>query len=87
MKPESIRVKHPELPVDCELEQMKAMWEAEERKPYLILEGGFYEGEYVTVSMAGDIVKRKVWYDSFAGDLFIWYKNRRFFYYKFEYAE
>lgn len=49
-----------------------------------IIENNFIEGEYVTVIMFDkSTIRRKVYYDSTAGDLFIWYKGRKYFYYEF----
>lgn len=49
-----------------------------------ILDGEFFEGQSVTVSIDGRIVQRKVRYSSTAGDLFIQYKNKMYFLYEFE---
>ena len=48
-----------------------------------IVNGNFIEGEYVTVNINGNIVKRKVYYSKDAGDLYVWCKNRKYFYYEF----
>lgn len=49
-----------------------------------ILSNNFYEGEYVTVSLDGKEVKRKVYYSAEVGDLYINYKGLRYFLYEFE---
>lgn len=49
-----------------------------------IVEGKFYEGEFVTVSIDGKVVKRRVYYSTTAGDLYIRYKNNLYFYYEFQ---
>lgn len=49
----------------------------------IIIDGNFIEGEYVTVNINGNIVKRKVYYSKDAGDLYVWCKNRRYFYCEF----
>lgn len=49
-----------------------------------IIDNNFIEGEYVTVIMFDEsTIRRKVYYDNTAGDLFIWYKGRKYFYYEF----
>jgi hypothetical protein len=48
-----------------------------------IIEGNFYQGEFVTVSVGGVKIKRKVHYSGMAGDLYIWYKNNMYFYSEF----
>lgn len=58
--------------------------EHEEIKDELkIIEGNFCEGQFVTVSINGDVVKRKVYYSASAGDLYIRYKNSVYFLYEF----
>lgn len=48
-----------------------------------IIKGNFIEGEYVSVIMFdGNTIRRKVYYDKTAGDLFIWYKGYKYFYYE-----
>lgn len=49
----------------------------------VIIDGNFIEGEYVTVNINGNIVKRKVYYSKDAGDLYVWCKCRKYFYYEF----
>lgn len=49
-----------------------------------VLEGKFYEGEFVTVSINGNVVKRRVYFSTMAKDLFVWYKNNMYFYCEFE---
>lgn len=49
-----------------------------------ILKGRFTEGEKVTVSINGIEISRKVHYSKEAGDLFIWFKNNRYFYCEFQ---
>ncbi len=49
-----------------------------------ILKGNFTEGEKVTVSINGKEINRKVHYSKEAGDLFIWFKNNKYFYYEFQ---
>lgn len=44
-----------------------------------LLDGEFYEGEMVTVSINGKTVTRKVHYDTQAGDLYIVCDNNRYF--------
>lgn len=44
-----------------------------------IIDGQFYEGQYVWVSINGNVVKRKVYYSTMAGDLFVRYKNMMYF--------
>ena len=49
-----------------------------------IIQGNFIENETVIVSIDGKEVSRKVHYSKEAGDLFIWYKNNKYFYYEFQ---
>lgn len=49
-----------------------------------IIGGKFYEGERVTVSINGEVITRKVHYSRDAGDLYIVFKNDRYFYGEFE---
>lgn len=49
----------------------------------LILNGNFIENEKVTVSIDNKTITRRVYYCSTAGDLYIWYKNNKYFYYEF----
>ena len=49
-----------------------------------IIQGYFTEGETVTVEIKGAKITRKVHYDAQAGDLFVWYKGSKYFYYEFE---
>lgn len=44
-----------------------------------VLDGNFYEGEYLTLSVNGKIIKRKVYYSKDAGDLYFMYKNSMYF--------
>lgn len=48
------------------------------------VDGKFYEGNFVTVSIGGDVVKRRVYYSASAGDLYIRYKNKAYFLYEFD---
>ena len=49
-----------------------------------ILQGRFIENETVKVLIDGKEISRKVHWSKEAGDLFIWYKNNRYFYYEFQ---
>lgn len=49
-----------------------------------IINGNFIESEYVTVNINGTVVTRKVYYSASAGDLYIVYKNHRYFYCEFK---
>lgn len=49
-----------------------------------IVSGEFCEGKKVTVSINGNTVTRKVYYSKDAGDLYITYKNSRYFYSEFD---
>ena len=49
-----------------------------------VIDGNFYEGEFVTVSINDDVIRRKVYYSGTAGDLYIRYKNRMYFKYEFK---
>ena len=49
-----------------------------------IIQGRFVEGETVKVSVDGKEISRKVHWSKKAGDLFIWYKNNKYFYYEFQ---
>jgi len=49
-----------------------------------IIQGRFIEGEKVTVEIERAIITRRVYYDAQAGDLFVWFKNNKYFYYEFE---
>ena len=49
-----------------------------------IIAGRFVEGEKVTVSINLDQITRKVYYSADEGDLYIWYKGEKHFYYEFE---
>lgn len=49
-----------------------------------IIQGYFIEGEKVTIEISGTTITRRVYYDTQAGDLFIWFKNNKYFYYEFE---
>lgn len=48
-----------------------------------IVDGNFYEGETVTVSVNGKTVRRKVRYSREAGDLYVVVDNRPYFLYEF----
>lgn len=48
-----------------------------------ILSGGFYEGEKVIVKVDGKEIQRRVYWSKDAGDLYVVYKGRRYFYYEF----
>lgn len=48
-----------------------------------IVNGNFIEGEYVTININGNVVKRKVYYSKDAGDLYVWCKGKKYFYYEF----
>ena len=48
-----------------------------------IINGNFIEGEYVTVNINGNTVTRKVYYSAAAGDLYVWCKGSKYFYYEF----
>ena len=48
-----------------------------------IIEGGFVEGEKVTVNIDGNIITRKVYWSGYTKDLYIVYKNARYFYCEF----
>lgn len=48
-----------------------------------LLEGSFYEGETVKVSINGKVISRKVHYDAQAGSLYITCDNSRYFEYEF----
>ena len=48
-----------------------------------IIEGGFVEGEKVTVNIDGKIITRKVYWSGYSKDLYIVYKNARYFYSEF----
>lgn len=56
---------------------------AEPERELKIIEGNFYEGEYVKVSINGAVVRRKVYYSGMAGDLYIRHKNKMYFLYEF----
>ena len=49
-----------------------------------IIEGNFYQGEFVKVSIGSNVIKRKVHYSGMAGDLYVWYKNNMYFYSEFQ---
>lgn len=49
-----------------------------------ILEGRFIEGEYVKVLIDGVDIKRKVYWDGIAGDLFVWFKGSKYFLCEFD---
>ena len=44
-----------------------------------IVDGGFYEGEKVTVEIDGKRFTRKVYWDGFAGDLYITINTYKYF--------
>jgi hypothetical protein len=48
-----------------------------------IIDGNFLEGERVIVSLNGNIISRVVHWDAQAKDLYIVYKNRKYFLYEF----
>ncbi len=48
-----------------------------------IVRGNFYEGEKVKVIVNDNEIERKVHYSASAGDLYIVYKNNKYFYYEF----
>lgn len=48
-----------------------------------ILEGNFIENEKVVINLDNKVIRRKVYYDAQAGDLYIMYKNNKYFYYEF----
>lgn len=48
-----------------------------------ILEGDFTEGSEVLVNINGHIIKRKVFWDGKAKDLYVVYKGARYFYCEF----
>ena len=48
-----------------------------------IVEGSFIEGEYSTVNIDGNIVRRKVYFCGQAKDLYVLYKGAKYFYCEF----
>lgn len=48
-----------------------------------IIKGNFIEGERVTLLIGEDKIERKVYYSKGAGDLYVMYKNNKYFYYEF----
>lgn len=51
-----------------------------------IINGGFFEGELITVEIDGNIIQRKVWYNRRDG-LYIVYNNRKYFQYECDFGE
>lgn len=52
----------------------------EEKK---IISGRFIQGEKVTVLIDQKQIKRKVYFSAEAGDLYIYYRGKKYFYYEF----
>lgn len=48
-----------------------------------IIKENFIENEYVTIEINNNIITRKVYYSKEAGDLYILYKNNKYFYSEF----
>ena len=51
-----------------------------------IIKGQFFEGEFITVEINGNIIQRKVRYNHMDG-LYIVYNNRKYFHYECDFEE